>query len=48
MKRYRLRDQIHQQQLEGKKDLLRFFKDHVVEVKQVKAGAQISIYDFTN
>lgn len=34
--------------MEGKKDLIRFFKDHVVEVKQVKTGQQISIYDFSN
>lgn len=39
---------IHSQALEGKKDLVRIFRDHVVEVKQVKKGAQISIYDFTN
>ena len=39
---------MFQQTLEGKKDLLRFFKDHIVEVKHVKNGQQISIYDFTN
>ncbi|MFS8160312.1 MAG: hypothetical protein ACMG6E_08915 [Candidatus Roizmanbacteria bacterium] len=39
---------VHSQALEGKKDLLRFFKDHVVEVKAVKNGQQLSIYDFLN
>lgn len=48
IKRYRMREQIQQQALEGKKDLLRFFKEHVVEVKQVKNGQQLSIYDFNN
>ena len=28
--------------------MIRFFKDHVVEVKHVKNGQQLSIYDFVN
>ena len=48
MKKYNFRNLISSQALEGKKELLRFFKDHIVEVKTVKTGQQISIYDFTN
>ena len=28
--------------------MIRFFKEHIVEVRPVKNGQQISIYDFTN
>lgn len=38
VKRYNLRSLIHSQILEGSKDLIRFFKDHIVEVKKVKNG----------
>jgi hypothetical protein len=35
--------------LEGQKDKLRFFRDQqIVELKQIKTGMQVSIYDFQN
>ena len=45
---------IQKQALEGPKEKLRFFNDHVVEVKSVAKGqtggksSQLSIYDFRN
>ena len=35
--------------LEGQKDKLRFFRDQqIVELRQIKTGMQVSIYDFQN
>lgn len=48
VKKYNLRQLAMTQELNGKKDLIRYFKEHVVEVKQVKNASQISIYDFKN
>mmetsp|Transcript_14535 Transcript_14535/g.14144 ORF Transcript_14535/g.14144 Transcript_14535/m.14144 type:complete len:100 (-) Transcript_14535:1-300(-) len=39
IKRYYFRELKHAQPLEGTKDLIRFFKDHVVEVRTVKNGS---------
>ena len=49
IRRYQHRDLISIDVLEGPKDKLRFFRDQqIVELKQIKTGMQVSIYDFAN
>lgn len=54
IKKYVMTQLIQKQTLEGVKEKLRFFNDHVVEVKSVAKGqtgnksSQLSIYDFRN
>ena len=54
IKRFVMTQLIQKQILEGVKEKLRFFNDHVVEVKSVAKGqsgnksSQLSIYDFKN
>ena len=54
IKRFVITPLIQKQILEGVKEKLRFFNDHVVEVKSVAKGqsgnksSQLSIYDFKN
>ena len=35
-----------QNPLDGQKDIIKFFRNYTVEVKQVSKGQQLSIYDF--
>jgi len=49
IRRYQQRDLVSVDVLEGTKDKLRFFRDQqIVELKQIKTGMQVSIYDFAN
>ena len=49
LRRYQNRDLVSVDVLEGHKDKLRFFRDQqIVELKQIKTGMQVSIYDFQN
>ena len=52
IRKYKYRDMQMQQSLEGKKEILKFFQNHVVEVKSIvkgnSTGSQLVIYDFTN
>ena len=49
LRRYQNRDLVSVDVLEGQKDKLRFFRDQqIVELKQIKTGMQVSIYDFQN
>ena len=54
IKKFMMTQLVQKQALEGTKDKLRFFNDHVVEVKSVAKGgqgnksSQLSIYDFRN
>jgi len=38
IRKYNMRTQLSQQSLEGKKEIVKFFHDHVVEVKSVVKG----------
>ena len=53
IKKYQMSQQLYKTPLEGVKEKLRFFNDHVVEVKSIAKGSgskssQLSIYDFRN
>ena len=54
IKKYQMAQQLYKKPLEGEKEKLRFFNDHVVEVKSISKGgggsksSQLSIYDFRN
>ena len=54
IKKFQMAQQLYKKPLEGDKEKLRFFNDHVVEVKSISKGqsgsksSQLSIYDFRN
>ena len=54
IKKFQMQQMVQKTALEGVKEKLRFFNDHVVEVKSIAKGqtgnksSQLSIYDFRN
>lgn len=49
IRRYNQREVVSVDALEGQKEKLRYFRDQqIVELKQIKSGMQVSIYDFAN